>query len=96
MAKDHSEALRQKAYEIWEREGRPEGMHDEHWARAQRELDGEAVQKPKTPRGGKKRDATEETVGVVADVPVKKKATPTAPTIPAAQRPKRPERTKKS
>ena len=26
---------RRRAYEIWEREGRPEGRHADHWERAQ-------------------------------------------------------------
>jgi Protein of unknown function (DUF2934) len=34
--------IRQRAYEIWEQEGRPEGRHDQHWAQAQRELEGAA------------------------------------------------------
>lgn len=33
--------IRQRAYEIWEREGRPEGRHEDHWHRAHRELTGE-------------------------------------------------------
>ena len=34
--------IEQRAYEIWEREGRPEGRHVEHWMQAQWELQGEA------------------------------------------------------
>lgn len=30
--------IRQRAYDIWEQEGRPEGRHAEHWERACREL----------------------------------------------------------
>ncbi|MEX0405505.1 DUF2934 domain-containing protein [Aquibium sp. LZ166] len=92
MAKDRSEALKQKAYEIWEREGRPEGMHDEHWAQAQRELDGEVAEKPKATRSRKKPGAPEETAGMVADVPVKKPAA-AKPASPAPK-PKKPARTK--
>ena len=33
--------IRDRAYELWESEGRPDGRHDEHWHRARRELDGE-------------------------------------------------------
>jgi hypothetical protein len=33
--------LRQRAYEIWEREGRPEGRHEEHWVQAHREIEAE-------------------------------------------------------
>jgi len=31
--------IRERAYEIWEREGQPEGREVEHWLRARRELD---------------------------------------------------------
>ncbi|KUM42897.1 DUF2934 domain-containing protein [Pseudomonas sp. EpS/L25] len=33
------ERIRQRAYEIWEREGRPHGQDFEHWFRANRELE---------------------------------------------------------
>lgn len=32
------EAIRQRAYAIWESEGRPEGREREHWSRAEAEL----------------------------------------------------------
>jgi hypothetical protein len=32
--------IRQRAYEIWEDEGRPHGREREHWAAAERELAG--------------------------------------------------------
>jgi hypothetical protein len=35
------DAVRQRAYEIWERAGSPHGRHDEHWERALRELESE-------------------------------------------------------
>ena len=31
--------IRLRAYEIWEEEGRPEGRADDHWVRAQEELE---------------------------------------------------------
>ena len=34
-------AVREAAYRIWEREGRPEGRAMEHWLAAQRETRGE-------------------------------------------------------
>lgn len=34
---DREQELRNRAYAIWEREGRPHGEHDEHWKRAQEE-----------------------------------------------------------
>jgi hypothetical protein len=36
------EAIRKRAYHIWEREGRPHGRDFEHWVRAQVELVAEA------------------------------------------------------
>lgn len=33
--------IRQRAHEIWEREGKPEGRHAEHWAQARREIEAE-------------------------------------------------------
>ena len=31
--------VRARAYDIWEREGRPEGRHDDHWRQARQELE---------------------------------------------------------
>ena len=38
MNSDQEARIRQRAYEIWQREGRPEGREDEHWQRAQAEI----------------------------------------------------------
>ncbi|MGB8602913.1 MAG: DUF2934 domain-containing protein [Rhizomicrobium sp.] len=35
------EAIRLRSYQIWEREGRPEGCAQEHWAYAKAELEAE-------------------------------------------------------
>jgi hypothetical protein len=37
MQQDH-EKIRQRAYEIWDREGRQHGRADDHWVQAEREL----------------------------------------------------------
>lgn len=37
------EAVRQRSYEIWQMEGRPEGRAIEHWLRAKAELENEAI-----------------------------------------------------
>jgi hypothetical protein len=43
MVMDHKvERVKTKAHEIWEREGRPAGRHDEHWRQAEAELEAEA------------------------------------------------------
>lgn len=38
MAEDRIERVRRRAYDHWEKEGRPEGRASEHWLRAEREL----------------------------------------------------------
>jgi phage shock protein A len=38
---DREERIRQRAHEIWEREGRPEGHAESHWERAAQDLDRE-------------------------------------------------------
>ena len=38
MSDYDDEAVRQHAYGIWEREGRPEGQHESHWHQALKEL----------------------------------------------------------
>ena len=35
-----SQLIQQRAYEIWEQEGRPEGRQNEHWLRAEAEFSG--------------------------------------------------------
>lgn len=34
----NQDRIKQRAYEIWEREGRPEGHESKHWSRAEQEL----------------------------------------------------------
>lgn len=41
MARDIEERIRERAYEIWEIEGRPEGSADRHYAQAADELMGD-------------------------------------------------------
>ncbi|WP_312861912.1 DUF2934 domain-containing protein [Rhizobium sp. BK650] len=56
----NEERIRQRAYEIWEREGRPHGEDMKHWLQAFQEIaanaqtDNHAVKKPR----GKKAEAT--------------------------------------
>ena len=37
----HEQRVRERAYEIWERAGRPEGKSTEHWLRAEAEIGAE-------------------------------------------------------
>ncbi len=41
MTSDAEEKVRARARQIWEREGRPDGRHEEHWAQAQHEIENE-------------------------------------------------------
>ncbi|MBB4191811.1 hypothetical protein GGE45_001459 [Rhizobium aethiopicum] len=44
------EEIRKRAHALWEKEGRPEGRHRDHWIRAEHEIDaqyGEADNPPK-------------------------------------------------
>lgn len=49
MSDNDDEAVRQHAYRIWEREGRPEGQHESHWHQALKEL---GLIKPHEPEPG--------------------------------------------
>ncbi len=35
----NEDRVRQRAHEIWEQQGRPEGRQEEHWAQARREVE---------------------------------------------------------
>jgi hypothetical protein len=41
MSDDRDQRVKERAYELWENEGRPSGRHDDHWDRARREIDDE-------------------------------------------------------
>jgi hypothetical protein len=41
-AGDLQQRIRERAQAIWEREGRPEGRHDEHWRQAENEINAES------------------------------------------------------
>ena len=64
MAKDHQKT-RERAYEIWDREGRQEGRAEEHWAQAERELGGSQTNAPQAANAS--RGAAEE-AGIPAQV----------------------------
>ncbi|WP_192248768.1 DUF2934 domain-containing protein [Mesorhizobium caraganae] len=48
MTDDRQDRIRQRAHEIWEQAGRPEGAHQEHWEQATAEIDGAAAKPKKT------------------------------------------------
>jgi hypothetical protein len=39
MDSDWIKRLRERAFELWEEEGRPDGRHEDHWRRAEAELE---------------------------------------------------------
>ncbi|WP_429232422.1 DUF2934 domain-containing protein [Inquilinus ginsengisoli] len=41
MVEDRLERIRQRAYDIWHREGRPDGREQEHWDQAVAEIEAE-------------------------------------------------------
>jgi hypothetical protein len=43
MYQSDDEQLRTRAYAIWEREGCPDGKHQEHWDLAMKEMAGQAA-----------------------------------------------------
>lgn len=55
---DREQKIRERANQIWEEEGRPEGRHEEHWRRAEEEVAagehvpvGESIENWKTEAG---------------------------------------------
>lgn len=71
MTDDRQERIRQRAHEIWEQAGRPEGAHMEHWQQATAEIDG-----GKKPKAAPKKAAA--TKAAKAEKPAKAKAAPKA------------------
>src|SRR3954453_20259621 len=50
-ALEKEDSVRRRAYEIWEAQGRPHGLHDQHWAMAEQGLErgndsGHPVERP--------------------------------------------------
>lgn len=40
MESDRTDLIKQRAYAIWEKEGRPHGKDEEHWRQASEEMHG--------------------------------------------------------
>jgi Protein of unknown function (DUF2934) len=70
MAQDREQRVRARAYEIWEREGRPRGRDQDHWYQAERELAAEASDETEPPAPVSEPDplagASESTPGAAA------------------------------
>lgn len=46
------ERIKQRAYEIWEREGHPAGRDQEHWEQAVQEIEAEGPEAERAESGG--------------------------------------------
>lgn len=69
MENGGDERVRSRAYELWEKEGRPDGKDKEHWSKAERET--ASRQRAEPASAGTERDSDDgEIVGVAAEVPV--------------------------
>jgi len=75
--RNEQETIAQRAYEIWEAEGRPHGRHREHWEAAAREL-GSPTPMPADYKEGKGLAAKKPARRMKADVPAAD-ATPPKP-----------------
>lgn len=53
MDQPDDEAIRRRAYAIWEREGRPSGRDRDHWLQAAWELAGKAAKARAAAKAGK-------------------------------------------
>jgi len=51
------EQIRQRAYQIWEHEGRPEGGHERHWHQASEEIGPDGGALPETAKAGSRAKA---------------------------------------
>jgi hypothetical protein len=54
-----AEAISRRAYEIWEREGRPEGQDLRHWLQAEQELGVHRSEEPPQPQSTSSRSSTD-------------------------------------
>ncbi|MBP2230561.1 membrane protein involved in colicin uptake [Azospirillum agricola] len=87
---DIQERISRRAHEIWEREGHPDGRHDEHWAQAEAEIRAEdragtAVKPSRKAAAKGTRAAAEGLSAVAAGTKAAGKAAPKAAKPPAAK-----------
>jgi hypothetical protein len=70
MSSERHERIRQRAHAIWEREGRPDGLHEQHWYQATSEIDAEdlaASPQPATPSVAEKKPRVARAKAVAAE-----------------------------
>jgi Protein of unknown function (DUF2934) len=53
MNNQREQRIRDRAHQIWEREGRPDGQEQNHWERASREIDEEDRNETRNIQGDK-------------------------------------------
>lgn len=91
MTPDREKQIRARAFEIWEREGRPEGREQSHWEQARREIDGESAA---SPAAGPLPSGEGEEIGTgpngSADAPESTRAAGARAASPGVKRPRRP------
>lgn len=75
---DRAERVRRRAHDIWERDGRPDGRHDEHWAQAEAEVDDEI----------RAERESAETESSAPEAPPKRRSTKAPAAKPASAKPK--------
>lgn len=61
MHTDREQRIRDRAYQIWEQHGRPEGGHEQHWLQAEREIDQEGRGNRTSSTGGEAAETSAET-----------------------------------
>lgn len=103
MAAGREEEIKARAYDIWEREGRPAGREREHWDQARREIEAEqaAAAVPAEPKRRKAAQASTPTEGGSSTSTARKTAKKPAgsgkngePPAPGEKRPRRSTRDK--
>ncbi|MBB3309124.1 hypothetical protein FHT78_000853 [Rhizobium sp. BK196] len=67
MTERNEDRVRERAYAIWEKEGRPEGQDRRHWNEAEAELRGETT---KVNEQARKQIEETETATGATDVPI--------------------------
>lgn len=51
MAEERTRRIQERAHSLWEQEGRPDGRNEQHWSRAEREIDAEDAAGASSPTG---------------------------------------------
>ena len=62
MTDDRENRIRQRAYELWQQDGAPDGKPDDHWYQAEREIDqgGGEIEGDDVPNLAARREAARE------------------------------------